>query len=456
MAGTFKAACFVNYMEVNTTWVESFSGVGVPKLRMQWNANIGSLNYWRSYGRQTFAHNVLSSDGVSFKTLMLATRFQDNNVDCDAMHKQSTTEGGAVAGTTNGASLYYTLINSWGTDEVTVVQTTLASSNPYMAAVWNGSMDLYNGLADTMPGSVGQSAICSVPFKPDLIFLQVPWSNTSAVNSEQFAGFVEGYTKGWYDARSLFGRFINRAYDADPTDRAAVQVNSKIMRLDASGGYDYGFSVKSVGAEGFYIECDTVNTTLTVGIRFSYLAIKFNDPTIKWGIYDYQTPNSSEITSLNLGFAPRYVDWLGTDARTFAQVGSGYSNFEECSVTHGVWAEGSDFGYSVDFWQNLQVFPDNASAIGNTYAMAHYAGDGASPTQISYMSSLENDANVRLKWHTTVNTTQGAGVHSFLTIIGDHQDPPTKVGTSTLRNFPTTERRGYPYPITSVRNFPVD
>jgi hypothetical protein len=456
MVGTFKAGFIVKYQEVNSPWVDTFSGVGVPKLRFQWNVNPGSLNFWRSYGRTGFSHNVLSSDGVSFKSIMLATRLQDGGNDFDAIHKESTTEGGVLLGTTTGASLYYTLINSWGTDEITVVTTTLTSSNPYMTAAWNGSMDLYNGLADTMPGSVGQSTICSVPFKPDLIYIQVPWSNNENVNTQVFTGPNEGYSKGWYNVRSSFGRFLNRAVTFGSTEQVITQVNSKIMRPAGTGGYDYGFSVKSIGGSGFYIECDTVNVSLTVGVRFSYLAVKFNDPTIKFGIYDYQTPSSSEITSLNLGFAPRYVDWIGSDTRTFAHDAAPTNTAEDASATHGAWAEGSGYGMSIDFWQNFVSPPDTAAAVSVDWPMGHYGGDGASPTLLSYMTSLENDANFRLKWYTNISTTQGVGARSFLMIVGDHQDLPTRVGTPTLRTFPTTENRGYPTPTTSVRKFPVD
>lgn len=456
---------------LNASWAESFSDVGTPFFSTRLFASITDFDTWddgTAYGMQWY---VRSSDN-SERGLASVFNLQPAGPAPDAL-AWSTTSGDIYLVDPSNGNEFKGGVSSLGNNIIYCEEIdALGGGYDYQSLALTGSLSMEVKIADVLATSVDQTVQASTSIAPDLIYIGMPYGDALAVRSESFAG-AYGYSNGFWDARSGFGRFVNLSIpvsniDGAGTDPFYTHIGSEMVFVGASIDLNVRYLVESVGDNGFFLKTSAVNTVMFNhgASRPVYTAIKFSDPTINWKIVDFTFPQSSATRTISLDFAPKMAIAFGTNVKTldYFEFPSSTAHRRNESLFIGYWAENEGFGAQNTFIQALQATQITDMVQTSSVFGALYAGSGR--TKIGEIGSCSITNSTNFQYYVDVLSTTAEDAKGFMLFVGVNEsiggDPSSSGGSADLtggalfRSYPITDNRKYPTPLTNVRAFPSD
>lgn len=452
------------------SWTESYSDAGVPFFSLRTNPVDSAIDDWEIGLNYEVSYSVHSSNNADPDSVSgLWTIDLGNTVPSDIVLSAQSHDHILVDPTL--FNIYGGDISSVGNNEINWIHVggAFGPQNGYQAFTLSGSIQAEAHLGSTLVLSTGQSQLYSLGFSPDLIFVFMPQpENDAAVNSES-VGDGRGFSHGFYDVRSSYGRFFGLTIvdslinDRDPTNTI---VSSALSWPGGSVDLNAKFTIGSVSANGFYINATEVTTVYgsVTEVRPAYAAIKFLDPTIDFKILDVTLPDSPGTQTFSLGFAPKTAYALGSSVKTLDFYLSPTTSTRPEGFFQGMWSEGDGQSCAVYYIEDNNTTQDLdylqvSTAFGQLYG---------SNTRLKWaeITSVTNAGSTNLQW--TVNYSGTEYVNAFfpMLVIGVNENSVAPgsggggsadlTGGAVFRSSPVTDNRKFPTPLTNVRGFPTD
>ena len=462
---TFRAGTFQSLVST-AAQAEAYALDGaLPKVRVHEQVmGTTGTNTTQTIYRASLGTAVFSSDGLGKTYATHAFRNQDGLVSSPNRDGALVTDVGGlfISATTN--TEFQVTVGSVAADQANINMPTGGNSYGYNAYVFAGSISAENGLSTVLANSTGEAAICSMSFKPDLIYVLGNFSTDAAANSET-VGDTQGFGYGFYDVRSTFGRYLNHTYFNGTPDVPQHNIASTMGRITPDI-FAAEYDVASIGAAGFYIKCVAANTIDGRTHRFGFMGIKFDDPTIKFKLVDYTGPLSSGVQSFGFDFSPKFVHFLGTTTSSLGYLAQSGDVPAGNAMTQGFWSQSGDLGASFSFVEGGTSTTDARVGYTNS-AMALFRAGLDEPPEIASIGSVTIQGSTALNFYTNVFTTTGQNFKGVMLVIGPNEAGSTAPGSTPpsssapaagalFRKFPDTDDREFPLPLTNVRAFPSD
>lgn len=465
----FRTSMITSSLDQGTI-TETYSIDGnIPKVRFGISAiGVAGINTVQTTAeRFNFGTAVFSSDGLGFNETYLGWRVEDgfSILNVDGTLRTGRCDGFIQAG---GDIVYLIQATSAAANTINVDGDTPRSTNqyPYKSAVLAGSLSAHSGLADVLVvNSVGATTTVSLGFQPDIILTHFVYGNASITNSEGI-GESFGFAQGFYNVRSSYGWYLYRLMDdsgAVPI-QPQVGISSTMIRVARGTPVAWQAEVKSVGASGFMMETTSLISSTETSRRIGFTAIKFDDPTVDFDLWNYSLPLSSSTVTRTLGFAPKFVYHMGTSVKTLAHFQNSAQDGISESHNHGFWTEGATPSLCWGWTEGSDGTPDSHCADYHGKLGMFVAGIGT--TEVANIRSVTVQASTNLQYYADVLSTSGQELTGFFLSIGVNEGggaPPSSSGPGSsgpggalFRAYPDTDDREFPTPLTNVRAFPSD